>query len=150
MHLNGIMRKFFSLSLIFYFALSSNAQHINELTNNVVKIFTKTHPTVINVEWIFLDSNFIAVFKEKGYSYEKTYNKTGKLIRTKLEIDASFLPKSSSDFVARYYTKNNIYKAFKLFDDFSNIVYFIEIDSNQLSFDINGSFLKLESTKKLK
>ncbi len=144
------MKKFIIICSLIHLTNNCNSQHINELTNNVVKIFTKTHPTVINVEWIFLDSNFIAVFKEKGYSYEKTYNKTGKLIRTKLEIDASFLPKSSSDFVARYYTKNNIYKAFKLFDDFSNIVYFIEIDSNQLSFDINGSFLKLESTKKLK
>ncbi len=126
------------------------SQHINELSNQVVEVFNKTHPSVKNVEWTLVDSNFIALFKDKGYFTEKTYNKTGKLIRTKLEIDVSFLPKSSSDFLAKFYGSTNSYKAFKLFDDSSKISYFVEIDSAKLSFDINGSFLNFISLKKLK
>lgn len=96
------------------------------------------------------DSNLIAVYKDKGRSVEKTYDKSGKIIRTKLEIDASFLPKSSSDFMAKFYGSTNAFKAFKFFDDSSKISYFIELDSTKLSFDNYGNFLNYELIKKLK
>lgn len=141
------MKKFIIICCLIQITNNCYSQHINELTNQIVGGFTKAHPTAKEVEWKFLDSNFIAVFKDKGHSIEKTYSKTGKLIRTKLEIDPSFLPKSSSDFMARFYGSSNTYKAFKLFDDFSKVSYFVEIDSTKLCFDINGSFLNRESLK---
>ncbi len=141
------MKKFIIICCLFQITNNCYAQHINELTNQIVELFTKAHPAAKEVEWKFLDSNFIAVFKENGHPIEKTYNKTGKLIRIKLEIDPSFLPKSSSDFMARFYGSSNTYKAFKLFDDFSKVSYFVEIDSTKLCFAINGSFLNRESLK---
>ncbi len=144
------MKRLCFFGIIFFNLYLSEAQHINELTKEVVLSFKKTHPNVKSVNWERIDSNLIALFIDKGYIVEITYTNSGNIIRTKVEMDPSYLPKSSSDYVARYFNKNNTYKAFKLFDDSSKISYLIEIDSTRLSFDTNGSFLKFESFKKLK
>lgn len=142
------MMKFFTSILMVSLSIQSPAQHISELSNEVISSFQKTNPTIKNVEWVYMDSNFIAFFKDKGSCIEKTYNKSGKLLKTKLEIDESFLPKSSSDFVARFYGSKKIDKAYKLFDYLNEPNYHIEIDKYRLSFDSNGSFFKAEIFKK--
>lgn len=139
---------FFGLILINIFG--SSAQHVNELSNEVLINFNKNNPHVSNIHWEKFDNHLVVFYIDKGNKVEKTYTISGKLIKTKLEMDPSFLPKSSSDFVAKNYRSFTGFKAYKLFEESSKITYLIELDSTRLSFDSNGSFLKFEILKKLK
>ncbi len=126
------------------------AQHINEWSNEVIAEFKKANPTVQQVDWLYSDSNLIASFKEKNLSVEKTFAKSGKLIKTILQMDESFLPKASLDFVAKYYGSNKIERAYKVYDTLSKVCYLIEIYTYRLSFDYYGRFLKVEIFNNLK
>ncbi len=117
------------------------AQHINELTNTVMNNFTKSHPHTLNVQWQVRDSNFIATFTENNINIQKTYNYQGKLLKTKIEIDESFLPKSTYDYVAKYRALNKIEKAYKVINENNIFSYLVEINKWSLYFDENGHFV---------
>jgi hypothetical protein len=135
----------FGLILINIFG--SSAQHVNELSNEVLVNFNKNNPRVSNIHWEKFDSNLVVFYIDKGNGVEKTYTINGKLIKIKLEMDPSFLPKSSTDYLAKFYGSSKLYKAFKIDDVYHKITYSIETDSIRLLFDFNGNFLKVEKLR---
>ena len=135
------MRKFLCIGFLIPFTFTVYAQQINETTQEVIVQFSKNYPHIKNVDWNTKDSLIIASFKENNIPTKKAYNLSGKLMFTQLEIDESFLPKSSYDFIARFFKQDRITKAYKVFIN-ATINYWVVVKEETFLFDIDGNYLK--------
>ncbi|MBS4044607.1 MAG: hypothetical protein KGZ59_12445 [Chitinophagaceae bacterium] len=138
------MRKYLCIGFAIIFTFKVNAQHYNESSQEIVNQFKKDYPHLIKVDWLKKDSLLIASYTENNIPIKKAFNLMGNLIYTQLEIDESFLPKSSYDYIARFFKTDRIAKAYKIFIN-STINYWVVVKEQNICFDIDGNFIKANS-----
>ncbi|WP_017259025.1 PepSY-like domain-containing protein [Pedobacter arcticus] len=97
-------------TLITFVSLAVNAQNLptSQVPLKALTAFENVYPQVINAEWELKGENYEVEFEIGRLDHEIRYNKEGKLIKMKKEIEAKDLPKSITNAVKVKYPKYKI------------------------------------------
>ncbi len=159
------MKKSIFITGLFFFVSSLISCNKNNLTDNLSSQITTQQknaninksdvPVVVldrfnqlysstNVKgWDLVDGNYLASFTFNGNSMSVLFAATGFVIETTTEILESQLPKSCTDYCAKYYVGREIKFAYKTIDALGRVFYKVEIDKTLLLFDAQGSFVRI-------
>lgn len=124
----------------------TNLQAQKLMTKNVplavTNAFSKAYPGIKDVDWSKDGSNFEAEYDKGKIDKSVTYDATGKLIETEVEILASELPASVMEYVKKNYKEDEVKEASKITTANGNITYEAEVKGKDLIFDSKGNFIK--------
>ncbi len=109
----------------------------------VVNRFNQLYPSTNVKGWDLIDGNYLATFTFNGNSMSVLFAASGQVIETTTEILESQLPKSCTDYCAKYYAGKKIKSAYKTIDAAGRIFYKVDIDKTFLLFDSNGNFIRI-------
>jgi Tfp pilus assembly protein PilX len=114
----------------------------------VTTAFNQAHSSVKKVEWKLKDgNNYAAEYKEGGVNMCATYDATGNLMETKMEIASSALPAPILSYVKQNYKEDEVKKSWKITDAGGTITYKAKVKDQHLLFDANGTFIKVIKSK---
>ena len=109
----------------------------------VVDRFNQLYPSTNVMGWDLVDGNYLASFTFNSNSMSVLFATTGAIIETTTEILESQLPKSCTDYCAKYFVGKKIKSAYKTIDASGRVFYKVDIDKNLLLFDATGSFIRI-------
>jgi len=141
--------------LIFALAIAgcTNAQKVNDndLPQAVKTAFQKQFPNAQKVEWGKEDKDFEAEFKLNSVETSAVFDATGTLKETEVELDATKLPATITDYCTKNFAGYKISEAAKSTDPKGVSTYEVELSKGKEKFDAlfdaNGNFLKKEVEK---
>ena len=108
----------------------------------VTNAFSKAYPEIKDVDWSKDGSNFEAEYDKGKVDNSVTYNASGKLLETEVEILASELPTSVMEYVKKTYKEDEVKEASKITDANGTVTYEAEVKGKDLIFDSKGNFIK--------
>ncbi len=142
--------KFLVLLIIMtaYFT-QAQAQKVNakDVPAPVTNAFNVSHPNQKDVDWSKDGKNYEAEFDVDKKDVSITYDVTGKLLDTEMEIEVSALPASVKSYMKTNYKDHEIKSASKTTDLNGVVTYEAHIQGLDVIFDANGNFIKKENKK---
>lgn len=119
--------------------------NINEsdVPAGVVDRFNQLYPSTNVMGWDLVDGNYLASFTFNSNSMSVLFAATGAVIETTTEILESQLPKSSTDYCAKYFVGKKIKSSARIVDASGRVFYKVEVDKTFLLFDANGNFIRI-------
>lgn len=106
--------------------------------------FAKLFPTAEEVKWEKEeDGNYEAEYELNENEQSSTFDPTGKLLETEVEIKISELPVNVMTYVHSNFPAAKVKEASKITDAKGTITYEAEVKRTDLIFDVNGNFLKI-------
>ena len=138
------MKKLIILLAIAGFVTQADAQRLTKkhVPAAVKEAFSDAHPTVKDVDWSKDGSNYEVEFDVKKMDNSFTYDATGKLVETEIEILASDLPKGVLEYLKKNYHEDEVKESSKITDATGNVTFEAEVKGMDLLFDDRGSFIK--------
>ena len=138
------MKKLILLFIIAGFLTQAQAQKMmaKDVPGAVTAVFYKAHPTIKDVDWKRDGSNYEAEYDKGKLDKSVTYDASGKLLETEVEILASELPSSVMEYVKKTYKENEVKEASKITDANGTVTYEAEVKGKDLIFDSKGNFIK--------
>ena len=126
------------------FFMQAQAQDLKatDIPMAVTDAFDKAYPTVETVDWSKSGKNFEAEYKEDTLSRSVTYNSSGSLVETNMEILDADLPASVMDYVSENYKDYMVTETYKIEDENGEVTYEAKIKGMDLTFDSTGKFVK--------
>ncbi len=115
----------------------------SDVPTAVINSFNNQYPSTNVKSWDLVDGYYLASFTFNGTSMSALFNANGSLLETTTEILESQLPKSCTDYCAKYYVGKNIKSAYKTIDATGRVFYKVDIDKNLLLFDSSGNFVRI-------
>ncbi len=115
----------------------------SDVPSAVLNSFTNQYPSTKVKSWEYIDPNYLASFTYNGSSMSALFNLNGSLLETTTEILESQLPKSCTDYCAKYYTGFTIKFAARVVDAVGRVFYQAEVDKTLLLFDSSGNFIRI-------
>jgi len=119
-----------------------------EVPTSVKIAFQKQYPNAKETKWKKENDNFEAEFEIKEIEYSVLIDTKGNILETELEIKADELPANAKDYISKNYKEQKIKEAAKITDARGIVTYEAEIKGNDLIFDSNGNFIRVESEQK--
>ena len=137
------MKKIILLLAIVGFFAQAHAQKllVTEVPAAVVTAFYKAYPTIQDVNWNQDGLNYEAGYQADQVANSATYDVSGILVQTQVEIVNSALPAPAMDYVKINYKENDIKKAFKITDASNIVTYEAEVQGMDLTFTSEGTFI---------
>lgn len=138
------MKKSIFLIALGFTTLTACAQKVKEADVPVAvkATFLKLYPNVKGAEWEKEGTDFEAGFDLNKVETSVVIDPSGNLKETEMEISASSLPKSVTDYIAKNLAGKKVKEAAKITDAKGNVNYEAEVDEADYLFDSNGNFLK--------
>ncbi len=126
------------------FITQAQAQKVNakDVPAPVTNAFNVSHPNQKDVDWSKDGKNYEAEFDMNKEDVSITYDVTGKLLDTEVEMAASALPASIQTYVVKHYKDHEIKEASKTTDFNGVVTYEAQVKGMDLIFDANGNFIK--------
>jgi hypothetical protein len=122
-----------------------NAQNLkeSEVPQPVKESFKNTFKEAKDVKWEKeKNGDFEVEFEINKTEQSATFDATGRLLETELEIATSELPAEAKNYIIKTYPGSKIKKAEKITDAQGVITYEAEVSDLDVLFDSNGKFLK--------
>lgn len=119
-----------------------------EVPAAVKDAFKKQHPTAKVEAWEKEEAGYEAEFAEGKTEGTATYDATGKLVETEMEIKVAELPKGVSDYMTKNEAGKKIDEASKITDAAGKVTFEAEVKKVEYIFDANGTFIKKVEPKK--
>jgi hypothetical protein len=143
------MNEMKKLILILAFAgiiSGSYAQNISssDVPPAVVKTFTRNNPRVDAAEWTQVGEYYKATFASDKLIKSVTYDATGKLKFSELQVTLSQLPTPVLAYINQNYPGNVVSKSSKITTSKGKNSYFVKIKDSELAFDSQGNYLNSE------
>jgi hypothetical protein len=137
------MKKLILLLAIAGFFVQAHAQKLvaKDVPAAVITAFYKTYPTVQDVNWNQDGLNYEAGYEADKVPNTATYDVSGELIETQMEIVASALPTPAMDYVKLNFKADEIKKASKITDATGVVIYEAQVKGMDLTFDSYGNFI---------
>ena len=108
----------------------------------VTAAFEKSHPTTKDVDWSKDGNNYEVEYDVNKTDMSITYNSSGKLMETEMEIKASALPAPVMEYVKTNYKEDEVKEAAKITDASGIVSYEAEVKGMDLIFDSKGNYIK--------
>ncbi|MBR9999885.1 MAG: PepSY-like domain-containing protein [Cyclobacteriaceae bacterium] len=126
------------------FFMQAQAQDLKEIDipMAVTAAFDKSYPTIETVDWIKSGSNFEAEYKADTLNRSVTYNSTGTLVETNMEILEADLPATVMEYVNENHKDNVVSETSEIKDANGIVTYETKIKGMDLTFDSEGKFVK--------
>ena len=124
----------------------ASAQKIKEadVPAPAVSALHKMHPEVKDYKWYHEDGNYEAEYEVNDMEAAVTFDSTGNLVETEIEIPVKNLPVACTEYVSKNYPGTTIKEASEITDAKGAKTYEAEIKGKDIVFDSNGNFLKEE------
>ncbi len=103
--------------------------------------FTKTHPSVKDVEWSKDGSNYLAEYEMDKADMSHCYDASGNLLVSKAEIIEAALPAAALEYVNANCKADDVKDAIKVTDSKGVVTYEVKVKGKHLIFDSNGKLL---------
>jgi hypothetical protein len=128
------------------FAVQAQAQElmVTDVPEAVVTAFNKSNPLVSAVDWNKDGSNFVAEFAKDKVETSLTYDVTGQVVESKIQIPVASLPQGVTDYMTTNHKEYVVEDASKITNAIGTITYETEVDGKMLIFDAKGTYLKSE------
>ncbi|MCW3075757.1 MAG: hypothetical protein JWO32_366 [Bacteroidetes bacterium] len=128
---------------------SASAQKIKEAeVPAAIKASQEKHfPGAKVTEWEKEGANYESEFTVKKVETSASYDASGTLMETEVEIKASELPKAVTDYISKNMAGKKVKEASKITDTAGKVSYEAEIDKVDYLFDSKGTLLKKEEQK---
>ena len=143
--IKSIKMKYLVLLIILAaFITQAQAQKVNakDVPAPVTNAFKVSHPTQKDIDWSKDGKNYEAEFDMNKEDVSITYDASGKLLDTEVEMEASALPASIQTYVENNYKEHEIREASKTTDFSGVLTYEAQVQGMDLIFDANGNFLR--------
>ena len=126
------------------FITNANAQKLmaKNVPVAVTNAFSKVYPSIKDVDWSKDGNNYEAEYDKGNFDKSVTYDASGKLLETEVEILASELPTSVMEYVKKTYKEDEVKEASKITDANGTVTYEAEVKGKDLMFDSKGNFIK--------
>ena len=126
------------------FFMQAQAQDLRaiDIPMAVTDAFDKSYPSVESVDWNKSGDNFQAEYKEDSLNRSVTYNSSGTLVETNMEILDADLPATAMDYVSDNYTDYMVTETYKIEDANGVVTYQTKINGMDLRFDSTGKLVK--------
>ena len=108
----------------------------------VTAAFEKAHPATKDVDWSKDGNNYEVEYDVNKTDMSITYNSSGKLMETEMEIKASALPAPVMEYVKTNYKEDEVKEASKITDASGIVTYEVEVKGMDLIFDSKGNYIK--------
>jgi hypothetical protein len=139
------MKKVFLLFAISVLFMQVKAQEqkivAKDVPGAVTAAFYKSNPTIKDVDWSKKGLNYIGAYEVDKVGNSSTYNVSGILIESQMEIVATALPTPAMDYVKLNYKENEVKKAFKVTDAKEVVTYKAQVKGMDLTFNLEGTFI---------
>ena len=138
------MKKLILLLAIAGFCMHAQAQKLMEknVPAAVTAAFTKTHPTIKDVDWSKDGNNYEVEYDADKVDMSVTYTAAGNLIETEMGIEASALPAAVMAYLKKNYKRDMVKEASKITNAKGILTYEAEVKGMDLIFDSKGNFIK--------
>jgi hypothetical protein len=140
-----VMKKIIATSVALVASLMVNAQNLkeSEVPQPVKESFKNTFKEAKDVKWEKeKNGDFEVEFEINKTEQSATFDATGRLLETELEIATSEFPAEAKNYIIKTYPGSKIKKAEKITDAQGVITYEAEVSDLDVLFDSNGKFLK--------
>jgi len=108
----------------------------------VVKSFTRSNPKADSVEWSKVGDYYKATYPVNKMNKSITYNASGKLKQTEMQVKISHLPTPVLKYINENYPGDIVKKSSKITTVAGKSTYAVKIKESELLFDSNGKYLK--------
>jgi len=139
------MKKVFLLLAIAVFLMQAKAQEqkiiAKDVPGAVTAAFYKSNPTIKDVDWSKKGLNYIGAYEVDKVVNSSTYNVSGKLIESQMEIVPSGLPTPAMDYIKLNYKENELKQAYKITDANYVVTFKAQVKGMDLTFDEKGTFI---------
>jgi uncharacterized protein YxeA len=144
------MKKLIFLMAILGIIGGSYAQNLasGDVPAAVVKAFNKANPKADLVEWNKTDEYFVASYKADNHGKSFTYDATGKLKQSEMQITISQLPTPALKYVNDNYPAEVVKKLSVITDAKGKLTYVVNLTVSDLAFDANGKYLNSSNEQK--
>ena len=141
------------LVLIIIAAMASSFSFSQKLQEQNVPALVKTafqkkYPDAKKIKWEKERNNFEAEFEITENEYSVLLDASGNILETELEIKTDELPANVKDYLSKNYNEQKIKEAAKITDAKGIVTYEAEIKGQDLLFDSDGNFIKIETDQK--
>lgn len=141
------MKKLILFLVIAGFITKIKAQEMGALIVpvRVTTAFTQDYPSIKNAYWTKDGNNFVANYSLDKMDSSVTYDASGKIVETEVEIPVSALPLPALEYVKNNYKNNKVKKAYKITDANGIVIYKAEVKGVDLIFDSNCNFISAKN-----
>lgn len=139
------MKKTIATSIAVLVTLMVNAQKLkeSEVPQAVKESFKNNFKEPKEVKWEKeKNGDFEVEFEINKTEQSASFDATGKLLETEIEIAASELPAEAKNYITKTYPGSKIKKAEKITDSQGVVSYEAEVSDLDVMFDANGKFTK--------
>ena len=149
------MKKIILLLAVAAMITQAEAQTPNMKATNVpaavTTAFNQDHPSVKDVKWTLRDrNNYEGAYKEGKVNTYVTYDASGNLVETRIEIADSALPAPVLSYVKQNYKDDKVELALKVTAASGPVTYLARVKDMHLLFDSNGTLIRATKNKKNK
>src|ERR1017187_361297 len=140
------------LILILTIALIGNFSYAQKVSTSsvpavVTSKFSTLYPNSKAEQWKDVKGNYETKFIQDKTKMCVVIDPSGNVVKTSTTINASELPSSVSNYVAKNYANEKITEACKTTEADGKIKYEAVVKDNRLCFDTDGNFVKSEKRK---
>lgn len=143
------MKTLLTLAIFALTIMPAMAQKIKDtdVPTAVKDALKKQHPNAEVEKWEKEDGNYEAEIEEGKSEMSLTFDASGNLLETEVEIKTSDLPASVSNYVHKNFPGKKIKEVSKITLANGTLNYEVEIDKTEYIFDSNGTLLKKDQKK---
>jgi len=128
------------------FFMQAQAQNLRaiDIPLAVTDAFEKAYPSIQAVDWNKDGINFEAEYITDSLNRSVTYNSSGKLIETNMEILEASLPAHATEYLNDNYKDDEVTESSVITDAYGIVTYKTKMKGMNLTFDSEGNFVKSE------
>ena len=138
------MKKLILLAACAAFFTQSRAQviEVKEVPGVVITNFKTTYPSINQVEWRRVGSNYEADYNANQEDMYVTYDPSGNVVEVREGIAYETVPAPVTTYVKTKYKDGKMTKVYKVKDAKGNVMYKGKVKDSYLIFDSNGNFVR--------
>ncbi len=133
---------------VFILISCAKGQRVNEgdVPATVRTSFSSMFPDIKKAKWEREKEKYEAVFDKDKKEISVLFEPTGVYLQTETEIEIATLPPAIKDYVTKNLAGKKISEAIRITNAKNETSYEIEIGDENYLFDVNGNFLRKESS----
>jgi len=137
------MKKIIMLLAMAGLAVQLQAQevHKKDVPSAVSTSFSSAYASAKDVDWKMDGGNYVAKFEMNDRDMFATYDASGKLIESKVELEKKELPAPILNYVKTTYKEDEVRDLYKVTDANGTVTYKGKVKGKMLVFDANGNIM---------
>lgn len=138
------MKRLILLIAIAGFFTQTQAQklEVKDVPVAVTSAFTESHESIVNIDWSKEGNNYVAEYNADNAKTSVTYDASGVLTKTQVEILVSALPFPVMEYLKKNDKEEEVKEASKITDANGTVTYETKVKGMDLIFDSRGNFIK--------